>query len=65
MTKQIINKINDLIDIIELGLLTRTEAFAKIRALRAELEDKYEIGSDKFIQCLHPLIDANEIAKDL
>lgn len=63
--KALINKINDLIDVIELGLLTKSEAFAKIKALRNELEDKYEIGSDKFIQCLHSLIDANEITKEL
>ena len=60
--KKLINRANDLTDIIEMGLLTRGQAFFKLRELRSDIADKYEEGSDEFIQCIDPLIDANEVA---
>jgi hypothetical protein len=37
----------------------------KLRELRSEVAAKFEEGSDNFMQCIYPLIDANEIAKSL
>ena len=61
--KTLLNKIDKLTDQIEMGLLTKAEAMLKLRELRSEVADKFEEGSDKFMQCIYPLIDANEIAK--
>lgn len=61
--KTLLNKIDKLTDQIEMGLLTKAEAMLKLRELRSGVADKFEEGSDKFMQCIYPLIDANEIAK--
>ena len=63
--KTLLNKIDKLTDQIEMGLLTKAEAMLKLRELRSEVADKFEEGSDKYMQCIYPLIDANEIAKSL
>lgn len=63
--KKLEKKINFLISIIELGTLTRKEALYEIRVLKAELDEMFEPGSDKHQTLLYPLIDANELAKDL
>lgn len=63
--KSLLNKIDKLTETIEMGLLTKEEALFEIRKMRSNILDKYEEGSDKFMQCIYPLIDANEIAKCL
>lgn len=61
--KTLLKKIDKLTEEIEMGFYTRKECFAKLRALRNEVADKFEEGSDEFMQCVYHLIDANEIAK--
>ena len=63
--KPLLIKIDKLIGQIESGLLTRGEAFLQLRKLRNEIADNFEEGSDKFIQCISPLIDAHELAQSL
>lgn len=63
--KTLLNKIDKLTEEIEMGFYTRSEAMAKLRELRSEVAEKFEEGSDKFMQCIYPLIDANEIVKSL
>lgn len=63
--KTLIKKIDSLTDQIEMGFYTKSEAMFKLRQLRSEVAEKFEEGSDKFMQCIYPLIDANEIAKAL
>ena len=63
--KALLIKIDTLIEQIEAGLLTRGEAFVQLRKLRKEIADKFEEGSDEFIQCISPLIDAHELAQSL
>lgn len=63
--KALINKIDKLTEEIEMGFYTKADAMFKLRQLRSEVSDKFEEGSDKFMQCIYPLIDANEIAKCL
>jgi hypothetical protein len=60
--KLLLKKIDTLTDNIEMGLLTRGQAFSKLRELRSDIADKYEEGSDEFVKCIEPLIDANEVA---
>jgi hypothetical protein len=61
----LINKIDKLTDEIEMGFYTKSEAMFKLKQLRGEVAEKFEEGSDEFMQCIYPLIDANEIAKCL
>jgi len=63
--KTLLNKIDKLTEQIEMGFFTKSEAMFKLRELRSEVAEKFEEGSDKFMQCIYPLIDANEIAKSL
>lgn len=63
--KSLINKIDKLTETIEMGLLTKEEAMFEIKKMHSNIFDKYEEGSDKFMQCIHHLIDANEISKCL
>jgi hypothetical protein len=63
--KTLLKKIDQLTEKIELGFYTKSEAMFKLRELRSEVAEKFEEGSDKFMQCIYPLIDANEIAKRL
>ena len=63
--KNLLNKIDKLTEEIEMGFYTKSEAMFKLRQLRSEVVDKFEEGSDKFMQCIYPLIDANEIVKCL
>jgi len=63
--KNLLNKIDQLTERIEMGFLTRSESLSQLRGLRAEIADKFEEGSDEFMQCIGPLIDANEVAINL
>ena len=63
--KTLLNKIDKLTEQIEMGLFTKSEAMFKLRELRSEVAEKFEEGSDKFMECIYALIDANEIAKSL
>lgn len=63
--KRLERKINFLINIIELGTLTRKEAFQDIRELKAELDEMFEPGSDKYQTLLYLLIDAHNLADEL
>ena len=63
--KTLLNKIDKLTDQIEMGFFTKSVAMFKLRELRSEVAEKFEEGSDEFMQCIYPLIDANDIAKAL
>ena len=63
--KTLLNKIDKLTEEIEMGFYTKSEAMFKIRELRSEVAEKFEEGSDKFMQCIYTLIDADEMAKSL
>ena len=63
--KTLLNKIDKLTEKIEMGFYTKSEALFQLRQLRSEVAEKFEEGSDKFMQCIYPLIDANEIAMSL
>lgn len=63
--KALLGKIDKLTCQIEMGFYTKAEAMFKLRELRSEVAAKFEEGSDKFMQCIYPLIDADEIAKCL
>ena len=63
--KTLLNKIDKLTEQIEMGFFTKSEAMLKLRELSGEVDEKFEEGSDKFMQWIYPLIDANEIAKSL
>ena len=61
----LIEKIDNLTEQIEMGFFTKSEAMFKLRELRSEVADKFEEGSDKFMQCIECLIDAHSIALGL
>ena len=63
--KTLLKKIDKLTEQIESGFYSKNEAMFKLRELRSEVALKYEEGSDKFIECIYPLIYAHEIAKYL
>ena len=63
--KIIIQTIDNLTEQIEMGFFTESEAMFKLRELRSEVADKFEEGSDEFMRCICPLVDANEIARSL
>ena len=63
--KTLLNKIDKLTEKIEMGFYTKSEALFQLRQLRSEVSEKFEEGSDNFMQCINPLIDANEIAMSL
>lgn len=63
--KTLLNKIEKLTEQIEMGFFTKAEALQKLRELRSEVAEKFEEGSDKFMQCIYFLIDADELAKSL
>ena len=63
--KTLIEKIDNLTEQIEMGFFTKSEAMFTLRELRSEVDDKFEEGSDKFLQCIECLIDAHSIALDL
>jgi len=60
--KQFFNKADQLTENIEMGFYTKNQALSMLRSLRNEILDKFEEGSDEFMQCIQPLIDAHEIA---
>jgi len=63
--KELINKADQLLETIDMGLLSEEVAFSEIRVLRNEIENAYDEGSDEFMICIYPLIDANEVAMRL
>jgi hypothetical protein len=63
--ERLLDKADRLCNFIELGLLCKGEAFFKLRELRAEITEQFEEGSDEFMECIYPLIDANELAQEL
>jgi hypothetical protein len=63
--KAIIKRISKLEEIIEMGLLTRDQAMQRIRIERSNILDKFEEGSDKFIQCIEALIDVQSLVNDI
>jgi len=60
--RNLLKKIDELTELLEMGLLTKDYSLLQIRKIRSEIADKYEEGSDEFIMAIYPLIDANEIA---
>jgi diketogulonate reductase-like aldo/keto reductase len=63
--KTLFNKIDKLTNQIESGIYTKQQALLKIRELKAIIDEKYMPDSDNHTQLLYPLIDANELAKEL
>jgi hypothetical protein len=63
--KTLLNKIDKLTNQIESGIYTKQQALLKIKELKAIIDYKFEIGSDTHTELLYPLIDANELAKEL
>lgn len=63
--KKLLKSIEELTQAIENGFLTLEECNTKLKALRNSILDKYEEGTDNFIICLYPLIDADELKKEL
>lgn len=63
--KALLKRIDKLTNEIESGIYTKQQALLKVREIKADIDYKYEIGSDNNTTLLYPLIDANELAKDL
>ncbi len=63
--KALFNKIDKLTNQIESGIYTKQQALLKVRELKAIIDYKYMPGSDPHTELLYPLIDANELAKEL
>lgn len=63
--KTLLNKIDKLTNQIESGIYTKQQALLKVKELKAIIDEKYMIGSDNHTELLYPLIDANELAKEL
>lgn len=58
-------KMLELADVIEMGLLTKSESMFELRKLRNEIADNYEQGSDEFMHLMYTLIDINDLANCL
>ena len=63
--KTLFNKIDKLTNQIESGIYTKQQALIKIREIKAIIDNKYMPGTDNHTSLLYPLIDANELAKEL
>ena len=63
--KTLLRKIDELAANIEMGIYAKSEAMLKIRELRTEVSSKFQEGSDNFMMCIHSLIDAHDLAKEL
>ena len=64
-TKNLISKIEDLCENIENGLFTSNEAMTQIRNFQDTILDKFEEGTDNYMQCMAPLCDAYNIAIEI
>ena len=62
--KTIVKKIDNLIEIMEMGLLNKEQSISEIIKLRNEVSDKFQESSDEFIICINLLIDAQELTKE-
>jgi len=63
--KNLLKKADQLSENIEMGFYTKSQALSMLRGLRNEIAEKFDEGSDEFIQCIQSLIDAHEIAINL
>ena len=63
--KALLNRIDDLMEQIEMGLLTRADAMREVRNIRQSICSMYDEGSDKFMMCIDSLIDAHSMAEDI
>ena len=64
-TLNLITKIEDLCENIEMGLLTKGEAMQQIFHYRSIVSEKFAEGTDDYMRCLHPLCDAHNIATEI
>ena len=64
-TLNLITKIEDLCETIEMGFLTKGEAMNEIRDFQGIILDKFEEGSNEYMQCMAPLCDAHNIATEI
>jgi hypothetical protein len=62
--KTLLRKIDQMTEKIEMGFFTRSESLRLLRNMRQEIADKFEEGSDEFIQCVTPLIDIHVFVVD-
>ena len=63
--KTLLNKIDNLIETLEMGLLTESQANIEIRTLHSDILDKYEEGSDNYIICSIELVEAHNLNQDI
>ena len=63
--KKLLKQIDSLYEMIESGLLTKSEAMRQLRELRLSIADKYNEGSDNFMILIYSLIDVNNLIEDL
>jgi hypothetical protein len=63
--KNLLNKANQLLEAIEMGIYTKKQALNMIKNLAYQIELKYKLGSDNYISCMYPLYDAVEVTNKL
>jgi hypothetical protein len=63
--KKLLEKADRLLEIIEMGLLTKQAAMFRLKELRAEIAEEFGEGSDNFMACMYPLIEAHETVMQL
>ena len=64
-TLNLITKIEDLCETIEMGLIIKNDAMQQIRDFQDTILSNYEEGSDQYMQCMAPLFDAHNIATEI
>lgn len=63
--KKLIFKIDNLIENICSGLLSKKGSLKMIREIRKEIELKFEQDSDQFNTCIESLVDAHGFATEI
>jgi hypothetical protein len=62
--KKLLKQIDQLYDMIESGLLTKSEAMRQLRELNYDNNEKYDEGSDEHMNVYSSLIDVNTLITD-
>jgi len=63
--KKLLKQIDKLYEMIDSGLLTKSEAMRQLRELRFTMADRYEVWSDEFTILMHSLLDVHYLIEDL
>jgi hypothetical protein len=63
--KTLLNKISKLYDQIELGLLSKSEAMERLRDLMYTNNEKYDEGSNEYMNIYNSLIEVNTLIQDV